>query len=65
MKVHIDDFLPAWKHKGDELAFSKAKGGELWVPLLEKCYSKCFGSYERIEAGYPKLAFFDLTGIPS
>jgi len=46
--VIVDDFLPCKYH---EPAFAKANGNELWVLLLEKCWAKIHGSYERIESG--------------
>jgi calpain-15 len=45
-------------------AFSKANGPELWVLILEKAYSKLYGSYERIEAGFAEESLRDLTGAP-
>ena len=46
------------------LAFSRAKGPELWVLLLEKAYAKMYGSYFTIEGGDPAIALRDLTGAP-
>lgn len=46
----LDEFFPC--RKEDLLpAFSSANGQELWVLLLEKCYAKIYGSYDKIEAG--------------
>ena len=46
-------------------SFSKSKGSEIWVLLLEKAYAKIFGCYERIESGNESHAFNDLTGATS
>ena len=45
-------------------AFSRAKGDELWVLLLEKAWAKTHGSYLRIEAGRLGNVLEDLTGAP-
>lgn len=60
--VVVDDYIPV---EGDRPAFSQAHGAELWVILLEKCWAKIHGSYERIEAGQAHLTMRDLTGAPS
>lgn len=49
----------------DDLAYSKARGGQLWVPLLEKAYAKVHGSYRAISGGHVAEAFLDLTGSPT
>jgi len=49
----------------NDLAYSKAKGQQLWVPLLEKAYAKCHGSYQAISGGHVAEAFLDLTGAPT
>jgi len=61
-EVVIDEFFPC-----DELGpcFSKANGNELWVLILEKCWAKLHGSYERIEAGFSHNVMTDLTGAPA
>lgn len=46
----MDDYLPCNKDDG-EPAFSRGNGEELWVLLLEKCYAKKYGAYDKIEAG--------------
>ena len=32
--------------------------------MLEKAYAKVYGTYEKIEAGFPGKALRDLTGAP-
>jgi len=61
-EVVVDDFIPCWKQ---DCAFTKAKGNELWVILLEKAWAKLHGSYERIEAGFAENVLRDLTGAPT
>ena len=57
----MDDYLPCI---GDEPAFSKGHGGELWVLLLEKAWAKVHGSYDRIQEGGSAEPMRDLTGAP-
>lgn len=60
--IVVDDYFPCVRNK---LCFSKSHGSELWVIILEKAYSKLYGSYHNIESGYPWQAVTDLTGTPS
>jgi len=60
--VTVDDFFPCKIGKGP--IFSRAKGPELWVLLLEKAFAKLHGSYEAIRAGIAYEAMMDLTGAP-
>ncbi len=62
-EVVIDDYFPC--HSYGECCFTKAKGNELWVLILEKAWAKLHGSYERIEAGLAHNVMRDLTGAPS
>jgi len=63
--IFVDDFLPV-RAAGDSPCFSRCKGSELWVALLEKAWAKLHGSYERICFGSKQcLTFRDLTGAPS
>jgi len=76
---NIDDHLPVSTTKRsssssssggggstkEELAFSKAHEGQLWVPLLEKAYAKAHGSYGAISGGWIAEAMFDLTSRPT
>ena len=48
-----------------DLAYSKAKHNQLWVPFLEKAYSKVHGSMNAISGGQIEEAFLDLTGAPT
>lgn len=61
-EVVIDNFIPC---NDEEPCFSKANGNELWVLILEKCWAKLHGSYERIEAGFSHNVMTDLTGAPA
>eukprot|EP00980_Cylindrotheca_fusiformis_P029856 scaffold23961_cov230-Cylindrotheca_fusiformis.AAC.1 len=49
----------------DDLAYSKARGNQLWVPVLEKAYAKSHGCYHAISGGHIAEAFLDLTGAPT
>jgi len=59
----IDGLLPVNRHS--MLAFSGARRNQLWVPLLEKAYSKLRGHYEAIEGGTPAEGLRLFTGWPS
>ncbi|CAK9025451.1 unnamed protein product, partial [Durusdinium trenchii] len=67
--VTIDDRLPCTDQQrrpdGSGLAFSRADGQQLWVPLLEKAYAKAHGSYRAISGGEIAEALLDLTGCPT
>jgi len=47
------------------LVYSKAFKKRLWVPIIEKAYAKCYGSYRAISGGWIAEAMFDLTGCPT
>ena len=49
----------------EDLAYSKAKHQQLWVPFLEKAYAKVHGCYQAISGGHIAEAFLDLTGSPT
>ena len=53
MVVLVDDTFPAVVQSGfvPQLAFSKAKRQQLWVPLIEKALAKLHGCYAAIESG--------------
>lgn len=59
----MDDQFPCSIRGGDPI-FSRARGPELWVLILEKAYAKIYGTYEKIEAGSSGEALVDLTGAP-
>lgn len=67
--ITIDDRLPCTDQQrrpdGSGLAFSRADGQQLWVPLLEKAYAKAHGSYQAISGGEIAEALLDLTGCPT
>jgi len=48
-----------------DLAYSKARHNQLWVPFVEKAYAKIHGSYRAISGGHVEEAFLDLTGAPT
>ena len=63
-EIIIDDQFPCYnKLKGP--CFTKGKGKELWVLILEKAWAKLYGSYQQIEYGLTREALHDLTGAPS
>ena len=63
-EILIDDYFPC-DNKKNALCFSSCNNNSLWVPILEKCYSKAYGSYYKIEDNN-NLDYImrDLTGAP-
>lgn len=61
-EVIMDDHMPC---RDGDLCFSKSKGKEMWVSMLEKAWAKVHGSYERIIKGSPQNVLRDLTGAPT
>ena len=62
--VVVDDYFPYDPEK-EVWAFSRPSfKTEIWVLILEKCWAKIFGSYQRIEAGTAGEAMYPLTGSP-
>jgi hypothetical protein len=59
--VTVDDHIPVRKSDLQPL-FTKPKGNEMWVMILEKAFAKFIGSYELIEGGQPLFALQTLTG---
>lgn len=61
MVVHVDDLFPC---KGNNVAFARSNGPELWVLLLEKMWAKLHGCYDRIAGGLEYETIRDLCGAP-
>jgi len=47
--IMIDDLFLT---NGTKLCFSQCKGGEFWVPLIEKAWAKLLGSYTRVDRAF-------------
>jgi len=67
--ITIDDYFPC-KHR-DRHAYiqieadKQTKEKEIWPMIIEKAYSKLYGSYKNIEGGLVDAALSDLTnGAP-
>ena len=62
--VVVDDYFP-YDVENEVWAFSRPSlKTEIWVLIVEKCWAKIFGSYQRIEAGTAGEAMYPLTGSP-
>jgi calpain-15 len=57
--VTIDDYVPC---VDDKPIFTKPKGNEMWVLLLEKAFAKLVGSYAELEGGLALWALEAMTG---
>lgn len=62
--ISVDLNLPFDQEKG-ELFFSKHKKGDLWVPLVEKCLAKVYGSYATLEFIPYEDILFNFSGAPT
>lgn len=60
--ITTDDKFPV---SGGALLGARPHGNEIWVMLVEKCWAKVFGSYQKISGGFSDEAFNFLTGAPS
>lgn len=60
-QILLDNYIPT---QAGAPVFSKAKGNELWVILMEKAWAKIHGNYQRIENGDCGACLRDLTGAP-
>ena len=65
--VVVDDMLPCLAIDNELELFlgSSNTPGELWVPLVEKAYSKIHGAYQALISGDLSDGLVDLTGLVS
>lgn len=61
--IVLDDYIPCFDND-QQPCFTKTKGPEIWVPIIEKAYAKLNGSYDNIIAGICSQALSSLTGAP-
>jgi len=62
--VVVDDYFP-YDAENEVWGFSRPSfKTEIWVLIVEKCWAKIYGSYQRIEAGTAGEAMYPLTGSP-
>ncbi len=48
-EVVVDDYFPIGRYDKRLMGANPAKGEEIWVMILEKCWAKLNGSYEAID----------------
>ncbi|VDI38864.1 calpain-15 [Mytilus galloprovincialis] len=60
--VVLDDHFPVNQH--ERLKYSKARRGQLWVPLIEKAAAKIHGCYQALGSGKTVESLALLTGEP-
>lgn len=63
----LDDQFPCYPGKEDGNngpMFSRGKGDEMWVMLVEKAWAKIHGTYQHIIWGLPGECLTNLTGAP-
>ncbi|CAG2253619.1 CAPN15 [Mytilus edulis] len=60
--VVLDDHFPVDQYK--RLKYSKARRGQLWVPLIEKAAAKMHGCYQALGSGRTVESLSLLTGEP-
>jgi len=68
VEITVDDYIPcAIQGPNNTLKpiFSRPRGNELWVLLVEKAWAKLFGSYSMVEIGISDEAFEYILGVPS
>lgn len=62
INVTVDDWFPCFPGSGP--IYSRSRGNELWVLLMEKAYAKLHGSYALLRGGWANEGMIDLTGCP-
>uniref|UniRef100_A0A7S3K6D0 Calpain catalytic domain-containing protein n=1 Tax=Aureoumbra lagunensis TaxID=44058 RepID=A0A7S3K6D0_9STRA len=66
MRVTIDDFIACkkceWWEDRPRPIFAQPHGNESWVLLLERAFAKIAQGYDKLDGGYPLLAWMCMTG---
>mmetsp|Transcript_27993 Transcript_27993/g.36165 ORF Transcript_27993/g.36165 Transcript_27993/m.36165 type:complete len:481 (-) Transcript_27993:413-1855(-) len=66
VEVSIDSLIPCKEKKWWELKarplFAQPKGDELYILMIEKAFAKFAGGYQKLDGGFPCLAWLALTG---
>lgn len=58
-QIYVDDKLPTMKNR---LIYAQAENNIFWPALVEKAYSKFYGSYHSLDGGEVLEAMIDFTG---
>ena len=59
----VDMYLPCFNEK-EGPCFARHKKGDLWLPLVEKCLAKVYGSYSNLEHISYEDIIHNFTGAP-
>lgn len=63
-EVVVDDYIPV-DQQGQPLFAKPAKGREIWIMILEKCWAKLHKSYGAVVGGLPGEVLSSLTRAPN
>lgn len=63
-EVVVDDYFPCDIKRG-VCCFSRGDPNSLWVQIIEKCYAKAYGSYNKIQEIPYENILRDFTGAPT
>mmetsp|Transcript_12488 Transcript_12488/g.10739 ORF Transcript_12488/g.10739 Transcript_12488/m.10739 type:complete len:247 (-) Transcript_12488:110-850(-) len=64
VEIVVDDKFPCYPDTKSAL-FTKPKGTEAWVMIMEKAFCKLHGSYTLPESGYSMKALENINGCPA
>lgn len=63
----VDEYIPCKKRGWHQLhatpLFSRPRGHDMWVLLLEKAFAKMVGGYHKLKGGQPVFAWQAVTGV--
>lgn len=63
VRVAMDDYFPCYPLS--DSIFGQVENGKMWPLMIEKAFAKKYGGYTKLEGGFSKHAFIDLTNCPT